>query len=69
MFNVDRAFVRSCTTPMLVLMGNDLYHPEKTSREIVDLAPNAELGERWHAPDIVGYTVRCVRAILETNTP
>ena len=68
-FNVDRAFVRSCTTPMLVLMGNDLYHPEKTSREIVDLAPNAELVERWNEPEIVGYTVRCVRAFLEANTP
>jgi len=68
-FNVDRAFVRSCATPMLVLMGNDLYHPEKTSREIVDLAPNADLVESWKEPAIAGYTVRSVRAFLEANTP
>ena len=47
LFNVDRDFVRTCQTPLLVLAGNDLYHPASTSREVAALAPNAELIESW----------------------
>jgi hypothetical protein len=50
-------------------MGNDLYHPESTSREIVDLAPNARLIERWKEPDTVGDTVEQVRSFLQAHTP
>ena len=69
LFNVDRDFVRSCATPLLLLLGNDLYHPEVTSREVAALAPNAELIERWKEPEVVGDTVKRVRAFLEANTP
>ena len=68
-FNVDRAFVRQCKTPMLVLLGNDRYHPSVTSREIAELAPNAELIERWKEPDVVERTVARVREFLLRNTP
>ena len=47
LFNVDREFVAGCKTPLLVLKGNDLYHPASTSLEIARLAPNAELIESW----------------------
>lgn len=59
-FNVSRDFVRSCEIPMLVLMGNDLYHPASTSREIAQLAPNAELVETWKEPEHVNATVERV---------
>jgi len=68
-FNVSRDFVRACEIPMLVLMGNDLYHPQQTSREIAALAPKAELVERWKEEDVVRDTVARVRAFLESNTP
>lgn len=68
-FNVDRDFVRSCEIPMLVLMGDDLYHPEVVSREIAELAPKAELVERWKDEGIVGETVTRVRAFLAAHTP
>jgi len=68
-FNVGRDFVRGCDVPMLVLMGNDLYHPETTSREIARLARNAELVERWKAPEDEASTVARVRAFLGANTP
>ena len=68
-FNVDRDFVRSCEIPMLVLMGDDLYHPQVTSREIAALAPNAELVERWKEEDVLRETVARVRSFLEANTP
>lgn len=68
-FNVDRDFVRTCETPLMVLMGNDLYHPEATSREIVELAPDAELIERWKDPEAVEDAVARVRAFLREHTP
>ncbi len=68
-FNVDRDFVRGCNTPMLVLLGNDLYHPEVTSREIAELAPQAELVERWQEPEVVPETVKRVRSFLQSHTP
>lgn len=69
LFNVDRDFVRNCEIPMLVLMGDDLYHPQSTSREVADLAPNAELIESWKDPDVVDNTVATVIDFLERNTP
>jgi pimeloyl-ACP methyl ester carboxylesterase len=68
-FNVSRDFVRSCRVPMLVLMGNDVYHPSETSREIARLAPNAELVERWKDPDVVADTPRRVLEFLRAHTP
>jgi pimeloyl-ACP methyl ester carboxylesterase len=68
-FNVSREFVRQCATPMLVLMGNDLYHPSVTSREIAELAPNAELVERWKEPDVIEQTIARVRSFLTAHTP
>jgi len=68
-YNVSRDFVASCEIPMLVLMGDDLYHPSSTSREIARIAPNAELIERWKEPDVVDATVEKVIGFLERNTP
>jgi len=69
LFNVDRDVVRECPVPLLVLMGNDLYHPEATSREIVDLAPRAELVERWKDGESLESAVARVRAFLKEHTP
>ena len=53
---------------MLVLMGDDAYHPQATSREIAELAPNATLVEQWKAPERDG-TVGKVIEFLKANTP
>ena len=50
-FSVSRDFAKGVTTPLLVLLGNDLYHPSSISREVVALARNAELIERWKEPE------------------
>ena len=68
LYNVSREFVAACQTPLLVLMGNDAFHPESISREIVDLAPNARLVERWKDADADG-TVETVVAFLKEHTP
>ncbi|MFT6435163.1 MAG: pimeloyl-ACP methyl ester carboxylesterase [Candidatus Azotimanducaceae bacterium] len=46
-FNVGREFVAQCSTPMLVLMGDDAFHPQVISRDIAEIAPNALLIEDW----------------------
>jgi pimeloyl-ACP methyl ester carboxylesterase len=66
-FNVDRDFVRKCTTPLLVLAGNDLYHPAPTSRDIAELGPNAEIITEWSSPAVIAKTVEHVRSFLKSH--
>jgi pimeloyl-ACP methyl ester carboxylesterase len=68
-FSVSRDFVRGCQTPLLVLPGDDEFHPTATAQEIVDLAPHAELLPVWRTPDVIAETVARVRAFLKEHTP
>lgn len=68
-FNVTRDFVRSCTKPLLILAGNDEFHPAATSEEISRLAPNAEIIRSWKTPNVVGAAVERVREFLKSNRP
>jgi len=68
-FNVSREQVAACPVPLLILMGNDLYHPEETSREIASLAPRARLIEAWKQPEAVEAAVSSVREFLRAHTP
>jgi pimeloyl-ACP methyl ester carboxylesterase len=68
-FSVTRDFVSRCPTPLLVLLGNDIYHPSEISREIVELAPHAELVEAWKEADSVATAVARVRTFLRAHTP
>ena len=47
LFNVDETFLKTVTTPLLVLEGNDLYHPSESSLIVSDLAQNATLIRDW----------------------
>jgi len=67
-FSVDRDAVRGCRVPLLVLMGDDDYHPEPTSREIVELAPDAELIERWKTPPDDDASMQRVTAFLHAHS-
>lgn len=69
LFNVDRGFVERCTTPLLVLCGADLYHPTETSRDIVELAPNATFIEQWKDGEPRTAARAAVREFLRTHTP
>ena len=66
-FNVSRPFVRSCSAPLLILCGNDQYHPTPISQELAELAPNAELLEGWK--EAIPDTVAKVRAFLRAHSP
>jgi pimeloyl-ACP methyl ester carboxylesterase len=68
-FSASRDQVRALPTPLLVLMGNDIYHPSEISRELCALAQNARLIERWKDAEVVSQTVREVRAFLQLHTP
>jgi pimeloyl-ACP methyl ester carboxylesterase len=69
-FSVTRDFVSACTTPLLVLPGNDDFHPTATAREIADLAPAAEyLDLGWREPQSLPSTVDRVRSFLRQHTP
>jgi pimeloyl-ACP methyl ester carboxylesterase len=68
LFNVDRDFVARCQTPLLVLCGNDLYHPRQTSLAIVELAPNARLVEQWKEGDDRARARALVREFLEAHS-
>jgi hypothetical protein len=69
LFNVSREVVARCETPLLVLLGKDLYHPEETSREIVTLAPNATLIEHWKEPEHQPAAKKAVERFLAEHTP
>jgi len=66
-FSVSRDFVRTVKTPMLVLPGSDLFHPEAVAREIVQIAPNAELFPYWR--DDPETEKRRIRAFLQQHSP
>ncbi len=68
-FSVTPDFVSSCTTPMLVLMGNDRYHPESVSRRVADLAPNATLIENWKDPADQPAAKQAIETFLAAHTP
>ena len=69
LFKVSEDFVKRCTNPLLVLMGDDLYHPQETSRKIVELAPNVEFIERWKESEHIPSAQAAIEAFLAKHTP
>ena len=68
-YNVSREFVQSCETPMVILEGDDLYHPREISLEIARLAPNATLIEEWKSGEAVQNSATQVIDFLKEHTP
>jgi hypothetical protein len=52
-----------------VLLGNDQYHPESSSRELATLAPNATLIEHWKKPEHHPAAKKAVEEFLAKHTP
>jgi pimeloyl-ACP methyl ester carboxylesterase len=67
LFSASRQQVAAIRTPLLVLMGDDLYHPQSTSRAIAELAPGAELVERWKAGDDLAAASSKIADFLATH--
>jgi len=66
-FAVSRDFVRSCQTPLLVLAGDDLYHPAPISRELAEIAPNLEFVPTWKTPEAAAEAVTRVKTFLKKH--
>jgi hypothetical protein len=69
LFNVSRDFVAGCDTPLLILQGNDLYHPKEISQELVQLAPNSTFIELWKEGEHVESAKVAVADFLAQHTP
>jgi pimeloyl-ACP methyl ester carboxylesterase len=68
LFTASAAEIAACPTPMLVLLGDDLYHPESSSR-LLATAPRAELVERWKEPEHREAAMTAVADFLARTTP
>ena len=68
LFNVSEDFVAHCSIPLLVLMGSDVYHPEVTSRKVVELAPRATLIEHWKEPGHIESAKAALESFLTEHT-
>lgn len=66
-FSVTRDAVRECPVPLLVLRGNDVYHPTAISEEIAQLARRAELVRDWKSGDDLPRAVIRVREFLQAH--
>jgi pimeloyl-ACP methyl ester carboxylesterase len=51
LWSVPDALLPGVTTPLLVLQGDDVYHPRRASTQLAALVPAATLVERWKDPD------------------
>jgi pimeloyl-ACP methyl ester carboxylesterase len=61
--------VAAITTPMLVAMGNDQYHPASTSRQIARLAPDVTFLERWKDEESLPAADAAILEFLARHTP
>jgi len=66
-YGVSRELVARCPVPLLVLRGNDVYHPAFTSEEIAGSAPRAELVPEWKTGDDLPRAIARVRAFLSAH--
>ncbi len=69
LFNVDEDFVAGCPTPLMVLCGRDLYHPESTSRMIARRAPAVTFIDQWKEGAAREQARAAVHRFLTENTP
>lgn len=68
MFNTTREQAAAIETPAMVLMGNDMYHPESISRELAKLLPNCTFVEAWKDGDALVAATATISAFLAANT-
>jgi pimeloyl-ACP methyl ester carboxylesterase len=68
-FSASRDDIRKTAVPLLVLRGNDLYHPPEISEEIARIAPQAELVPSWKEGDDRVRAVKRVKAFFASHTP
>ena len=68
-WSVTRDFVKNCRIPMLVMRGNDPYHPPEVSAEIVRLAPDVEDITDWQEGEARQAAIRKMREFMLKHVP
>jgi pimeloyl-ACP methyl ester carboxylesterase len=68
-YSVTRDEVRGIVAPLLVLRGDDEYHPAAISEEVARIAPHAELVHSWKTGADLAQAVSRVRSFLEAHAP
>ena len=68
-YSVDRAFVASCLTPLLLMAGNDDAHPRPVSDEIAKIMPNVEYIPEWKTGAALEAAKPRIRQFLAKHTP
>jgi pimeloyl-ACP methyl ester carboxylesterase len=69
LFTAGDQEAKACEIPLLVLLGNDLYHPASSSRRLVSQAPSAQLIEQWKEPEHNASARAAVDEFLAAHTP
>jgi pimeloyl-ACP methyl ester carboxylesterase len=64
-----REQVAAITTPLLIAMGDDEFHPQSTSRELAALAADVTFLERWKDDQSLPATDAAIRSFLAAHTP
>jgi pimeloyl-ACP methyl ester carboxylesterase len=69
MFNGSRDDVRACRVPLLLMRGDDPYHPASVSDEIAALAPEITYVQAWKQPEHLDATRAAIDGFLEERSP
>jgi pimeloyl-ACP methyl ester carboxylesterase len=69
LWSVPDSFLPSIETPLLVLQGDDVYHPKVASRRLADAAPHATLIESWKDPADQPAARQAVDDFLAAHAP
>ena len=68
--SVSRDFLKSCTTPLMVMPGDTLDHPRATGEEIATLAQNVEYISDWRYPSsATPAAVESIKRFFEAHLP
>ncbi len=66
--SVDESFVRACPAPLLILPGNDPFHPTATAERICREAPHATcLDVDARSPEKIAATKQRIREFLRAH--
>ena len=69
LFNVGENFLQKVVTPLLLMKGNDLYHPSESSEAVNALCQNSTLISDWKAGEGLQLAAEQFEQFLERHTP
>ena len=68
LLSATRDNVRKFDTPLLLFMGDDLYHPQSISREIANIGLDVTFVEEWKNPESLNNTNETILSFLSKHS-